>query len=98
MSADDPLEAVTGSISDGSPVDWTLAESTVGDVEEQAQLRALRDIEKVAQGFHAVQAAPLPGEVGVSAETPMTGQSERRQWGDLVVLELARSGASGEVW
>jgi Tol biopolymer transport system component len=96
MSADDPFDSVTGSISDGSPVDWDLAETSAGDEEEQARLRVLRDIEKVAQGFHALQASPVPGELEVSAEISV--KSERRQWGDLVVLELARSGANGEVW
>lgn len=98
MSADDPLESVTGSISDGDPVDWSLAESSVSQEDEQGPLRALREIEKVAQGFHALQASPIPGEVQGSAALPAERRGERRQWGDLVVLELARSGASGEVW
>jgi len=97
MSTDD-LDTVTGSISDGSPVDWERAESSVVNEEEQAQLHALREIERVARGFHAIQASPLPGEVSASPEPAAAAQSGRMQWGDLVILELARSGASGEVW
>ena len=58
MSADDPIDDVAGSISDGDPVDWELAESSTTDEQDQASLQALRDIERVALGYRVLHESP----------------------------------------
>ena len=103
MSAD-PIDAVTGSISDGDPVDWALAESGTRDKKEQASLQALREVERIAYGYRVLHQSAAPGtaEPGDAArgEPGDAARAKPRamQWGDLTVLELARAGASGEVW
>src|SRR5262252_2046658 len=68
MSTDDPIDQVTGSISDGEPVDWELAESTATDEQEKASLQALRDLERVALGHRILQGTQTP-ESGEHAES-----------------------------
>src|SRR5262249_25345493 len=98
MSGDDPLDDLTGSISDGDAVDWELVESSVTDEEELATVRGLRDVERVARGYRALQASPPLHSPGAGEMNGAPGGQGRAEWGDLTILELARSGASGEVW
>src|SRR5262249_41388876 len=95
MSADDTLDAVTRSISDGDAVDWDLAESSTKGEGEQASLRALRDVERVALGYRILQRTQAQGGAD-GGERP--GGPGPMQGGNLTILELARAGASGEVW
>ena len=97
MSADDPLDEVTGSISDGEPVDWGLAESGTLDEKEQASVRALRDVERIAEVHRVLHRTPVPGGAAASGAGG-AGKAGPAPWGDLTLLELARAGASGEVW
>jgi Tol biopolymer transport system component len=94
MSTEDALDAVTSSISDGDPVDWETATSSTNE-REQASVQALRDVERVALGYRMLHASAIPHE---NAPAAPRGRSGPRQWGDLTILELARAGATGEIW
>ena len=48
MSADDKLDNLAGSVSDGHPVDWTQ-EETEADADEESSVRALRDVSLIAE-------------------------------------------------
>jgi len=48
MSADDKLDSLAGSVSDGRPVDW-IQEETEADVDEESSVRALRDVSLIAE-------------------------------------------------
>ena len=48
MSADDKLDALAGSVSDGRPVDWNQ-EETEADADEESSMRALRDVSLIAE-------------------------------------------------
>jgi len=48
MSADDKLDSLAGSVSDGRPVDW-VQEETEADVDEESSVRALRDVSLIAE-------------------------------------------------
>ena len=95
MSTDDPIDALTGSISDGAPIDWELVESGTHEVADAGSLAALRDLERIAAILRAPQRSPAPG--GADRPAP-AGAAGPARWGDLTLLELARTGASGEVW
>src|SRR5262245_12172665 len=97
MSVDDPLDAVTGSISDGDPVDWEATQSSASDAEKQASLRALRDVERVARGYRVLHGDD-PERRRVAGNGGTLRAIGPTQWGDLTILELARAGTSGEVW
>ncbi len=96
MSADDPIDKVTGSISDGDPVDWTLAES--GDEADRARVEALRDVERIAEVHRVLHRSPAQAVSGREDRAASRGPAGTATWGDLTLLELARAGASGEVW
>jgi hypothetical protein len=55
MSADDPLDLLTRSMSDGEPVDWDLVEAPL-DLGEDT-LRALKDLERIADFSRRLQRA-----------------------------------------
>jgi len=48
MSADDKLDSLAGSVSDGRPVDW-IQEETEANVDEESSVRALRDVSLIAE-------------------------------------------------
>ena len=48
MSADDKLDNLAGSVSDGRPVDWNQ-EETEADADEESSVRALRDVSLIAE-------------------------------------------------
>jgi hypothetical protein len=101
MATDDPVDKLTRSVSDGRSVDWGAAESGAGDAKERASIRALRDLESVAEYHRRLQRSPLAhgGPDGsASAAGASRDVARPEQWGHLTLLELASSGASGEVW
>lgn len=101
MSTDDPLDAVSGSISDGDPVDWDLTESAQLDADERESVQALREVERVVEYHRALQRSPSPGGIQVLAGSAAGASHSNRTgqvWGGLTLLELARAGVSGEVW
>lgn len=48
MSADDKLDSLAESVSDGRPVDW-VQEETEADADEESSVRALRDVSLIAE-------------------------------------------------
>ena len=48
MSADDKLDTLAGSVSDGRPVDWNQ-EETEANADEESSMRALRDVSLIAE-------------------------------------------------
>jgi hypothetical protein len=48
VSADDQLNSLVGSVSDGRPVDWNR-EETEADPDEESSVRALRDVSLIAE-------------------------------------------------
>jgi hypothetical protein len=48
VSADDKLDSLAGSVSDGRPVDWNQ-EETEADADEESSVRALRDVSLIAE-------------------------------------------------
>jgi hypothetical protein len=90
---DSRLNSLTGSVSDGRPVDWKRAESAAHDASEQARIQALRDVSRIADFSRGMQRAqPSPTGAGGTAAPP----AER--WGDLLLLEPIGTGAAGQVW
>lgn len=88
----DPIDDACRSIDDKKSVDWSLTDSKVSNARDQASARALRDLERIAEVHRAFQKPPEPGSPG----RPQVSQPE--PWGHLSILELARTGTSGEVW
>ena len=62
------LNALTGSVSDGQTVDWERAESGAEDPAEQARIRALHDVSRIADFNRGIQRAPRPA--GADASGP----------------------------
>ena len=48
MSADDKLDSLAESVSDGRPVDWVHEETEAG-ADEEPSVRALRDVSLIAE-------------------------------------------------
>src|SRR5262245_14029708 len=96
MSVDDRdkrLDSLAGSVSDGQPVDWTKVSSDAAE-SEQGSIRALQDVERIAEFNRTLQRSPLPmGELAQSGHAPPI-----ERWVDLTLLELVGAGASGQVW
>src|SRR5262245_29706765 len=70
MSADDKLDSLAGSVSDGRPVDW-VQEETQAEVDQESSLRALRDVSLIAEFSRDLQrgvddAAPGDAESAAS--------------------------------
>jgi serine/threonine protein kinase len=95
MSADNPLDPFVEALSNGDPVDWTLAESAT-DLHGGA-LRALKDIERIA-GFSRRLQRVDPAKLPMNAPTASVAGNEPERWGDLVLIERIGAGAMGEVW
>jgi len=88
VKPDHDLDALAGSVSDGRPVDWSLAESSAEGPERASSIRALRELERIAEFNRRLQDPPGDGD---PAPAPAN-------WGPLLLLEPVGSGASGEVW
>src|SRR5712691_11781968 len=87
MTTDDSLDDVTGSISDGDPVDWDLAESGAADEDELASIHALRELERVAVGYRILHGSSAPETVQQGDDPGAPGAKiVAKQWGDLAVL------------
>jgi len=90
----DDLDALAGSVSDDRPIDWDGAESGASSPAEQARIRALRDVSRIADFNRELQRS-AGGEAGAAA---LTATEDAPRWGDLLLLEPIGSGTSGEVW
>jgi len=90
VTNDDPIDPLSDSVSDGSPVDWGSAESEAAGDLEHAHVRALRDLERIASFNRDLQrpASSPPASPGVAPG----------QWGHMTLLEQLSAGKNGEVW
>ena len=94
MTPDDAsLHQLAGAIVDGSPVDWSAAESD-GDASVREVIRELKVIAGIA-GVHAI--ASLPSAGAQTAPHP-ADDTNPRSWGPLRLLEKIGEGAYGEVF
>src|SRR5436190_2382351 len=90
MWPDEPdLNALSDSVARGDHVDWDVAETATSSARQRSLLAALRGVERIAE-FH--RSGPSAGRETGAATT------RSHPWGHLIVLELARAGANGEVW
>lgn len=96
MHADDPLDKLAGSVSDGNRIDWDGVET---DTDGEAQIEALREVARIAEFSRNLQRSPDSTSAGVPHDTQHTrGAARPQRWGDLTLLERIGVGASGEVW
>jgi eukaryotic-like serine/threonine-protein kinase len=84
------FDQLLDSVSEGAPVDWDAAASEAGDDAQRGQVRALREVSRIADFSRAVQRARPVGTAGAEAGP--------RRWGELMLLERVGAGVSGEVW
>ena len=75
MSADDKLDSLAGSVSDGRPVDW-VQEETEADVDEESGVRALRDVSLIAEFSRDLQRGIVDDEAASSHEGAEGASSE----------------------
>src|SRR5689334_13823431 len=94
MHADDPLDRLASSVSDGARIDWNRAEVESG----AAEIRGLWELERIAEFSRSLQrSADLPA--ADLPNPPSAGVTARPQhWGDLTLLDRIGAGANGEVW
>src|SRR5258706_2089307 len=83
----DPLDALFDSVAGGEPVDWDRAEAGVRDGGHRSQVRALRDVSRLASFHRGLQREVAPGGDGREIE----------RWGDLLLLERVGTGTGGDV-
>jgi serine/threonine protein kinase len=97
MDPDDVLDDLVGSVSDGLAIDWERSDSAAAD---PASLRAVHDLERIAEYHRRLQRAPLADRARTEGAgmDPVAGVRPPEPWGHLALLELASAGASGEVW
>jgi len=94
MRADDPLDDLASSVSDGIQIDW---DHVAADPGHEAEIQGLRDVERIAafsrtlQRSGGTEAAPPEASAVPSGIRP-------QQWGDLTLLEKIGAGSNGEVW
>jgi len=69
MSADDKLDSLAESVSDGRPVDW-VHEETEADADEEPSVRALRDVSLIAEFSRDLQRGTVatPDEIGTNED------------------------------
>jgi serine/threonine protein kinase/tetratricopeptide (TPR) repeat protein len=94
MLADDPLERLANSVSDGAHIDWDRAEIESG----AAEIRGLWEVERIAEFSRSLQRS---ADLLASAppNPPAAGATTRPEhWGDLTLLERIGAGSNGEVW
>ena len=81
-------DKLTESLTGGEHIDWAAAEAGAATEDDRSWLRALRDLERMADFHQTLQA-------GVS--DPVEAVAQQR-WGDLLLLERWGSGASADVY
>jgi eukaryotic-like serine/threonine-protein kinase len=94
MSADDPLDDLASSVSDGTRIDW---DRVAADPEDASEVQGLRDLERIAAFSRALQRSG--GTDGAPPDALAVPAGIRPQhWGDLTLLERIGAGSNGEVW
>jgi eukaryotic-like serine/threonine-protein kinase len=84
---------LAGAVLDGTPIDWTSAEATAGEV-ERPLLEQLRIIDRLADLHRRL---PLQA-AGAPMTRPRDHESDVHLWGHLRVLERIGRGAFGDVY
>jgi TolB-like protein/tetratricopeptide (TPR) repeat protein len=92
-NADDPLDELSESVLKGEPRDWALDETKDG-LDPEA-VRALRDVERIADFSRQLQRTPPPPPPGAPANWTA---GPPKPWGHLMLLEVIGAGARGAVW
>ena len=79
MRADDRLDELAGSVSDGVPVDWDVVEAGAEAEDADASVRAMREVERIADFNRELQRMP-EGETGArphgTSAAPASGAPE----------------------
>ncbi len=88
MTDDSKFDPVIESVAEGEPVDWELVEAGVESAEQRTQVRALRDVARVAEFHQRLQQESRPG----------ADPGDLGRWGELLLLERVGAGADGEVF
>jgi hypothetical protein len=96
MSAEDRLEDLAGSVLDGKVVDWNTAEREGRAAGGDSSVRAMRDLARIVDFSKELQRSPSRAEDASPATAGFVAETKR--WGHLTLLELAGTGAMGEVW
>jgi serine/threonine-protein kinase len=87
----DNVDRLTGSVSDGNPVDWEHIELDA-DLDSDT-VRMMRDVARIAEYNRALQRSATP-----SAPPPSPQNPPLERWRDLTLMEPLGAGARGEVW
>jgi serine/threonine-protein kinase len=85
---DDPIDRLTGSVSDGAPVDWEQVGA--GPELDEDTVEAMREVARIAEFNRSLQRASTPA---VPSSSPPL-----ERWRDLTLLEPIGTGSRGEVW
>src|SRR5262245_25795973 len=99
MSAEDRLDHIASSISDGLDVDWSAEESDASGTAGKAGTIALPRPARITEFHRGLQGRrDLPDSDRPESVSPGPSSSEPQRWGDLTLLEPIGSEARGEVW
>ena len=91
----DSVNEVTGSVSDGTPVDWDRVETSSNL--DHGTLESLRDVARIAAFNRALQLEHT--DSGPATANRLDHDAPRlERWRDLTLLEPIGAGAQGEVW
>ena len=104
------LEELAGAISDGTPVDWPVAESSAKNDTERELVRRFRTVSQLAQ-FHATLHGsvhtsrlhdsilhPADDATAASDAVGIGGEPTPVQWGPLQILDKVGRGRFGDVY
>jgi len=80
----DPLADLAGTLESGGPVDWNALLASEGDARRRAEVRALQDVQRIAEFHHGLQR--------------VASEALPRPWGELLILERVGGGTHGEVY
>lgn len=87
MTDDPTLDALAESVASRERVDWERVAQHAADADARSEVLALRDVARLADFHHTLQAEAAPGAA-----------AELGRWGDLMLLEHVASGAAGDVY
>ena len=82
------IEELLEAVANGKPADWERAESRAAGGRDQARVRTLHDLARVADFHRGLQQGAHAEGAGF----------EGGRWGDLLLLEKAGSSSAGDVY
>lgn len=91
--ADDRIDSLLDSLSEGHAVDWKAEGERARDPLLRSRVHALSDVARIVEFNRALQRTPGPSGSPLAAAS-----AETRRWGSLLLLEKVGAGASGEVY